>query len=289
MNAVICRDTVMERNILLTIEYDGGAYSGWQIQPNVPTVQGEVEKALRRTTGRDIGIHGTSRTDAGVHAYGQRASFKTDCAIPTEKIAFAVNNALPKDIRIREAREVGPEFHARFSCTGKQYIYKMKEHVSAFESRYYYEIGEGLDIQKMQLAATYIKGTHDFKCFQAAGSDIRDSTVRTIFDISVNEINYLSAMSAGTENGAHVTGHRPEKESGEKGFALVVSGDGFLYNMVRIITGTLVDAGRGKIVPEELEKIIAGRDRTKAGHTAPPQGLYLAEVFYPETTGRWEK
>ena len=112
---------------------------------------------------------------------------------------------------------------------------------------------------------------------------------RTIFDISVNEINYLPAMSAGTENGAHVTGHRPEKESGEKGFALVVSGDGFLYNMVRIITGTLVDAGRGKIVPEELEKIIAGRDRTKAGHTAPPQGLYLAEVFYPETTGRWEK
>ena len=284
----------MERNILLTIEYDGGAYSGWQIQPNVPTVQGEIEKALRRTTGREIGISGTSRTDAGVHAYGQQASFKTDCAIPTDRIAFAVNNALPKDIRIREACEVPPDFHARFSCVGKQYIYKMKERVSAFDSRYYYEVGEGLDVGKMQQACGYIIGTHDFKCFQAAGSDIKDSTVRTIFDISVRQT--FSAYRSKTQ--AYESKMREsqttescsvkdaEKENGEKGFELVVSGDGFLYNMVRIITGTLVDVGRGKIEAESLKAIIAGRDRTKAGHTAPPQGLYLAEVYYPNSYNR---
>ena len=250
----------MERNILLKIEYDGGAYCGWQIQPNVTTVQGEVEKALRRTTGYDIHINGTSRTDAGVHALGQMASFKTTCAIPENRIAFAVNNALPPDIRITGAKEVPDDFHARFSAVGKKYIYKMKEKVGAFESRYYYEVPAGLDLEKMQRAAAYIKGTHDFKCFQAAGSDIKDSTVRTIFDISIER--------SCTDSG------------GVNEYTLVVSGDGFLYNMVRIITGTLVDAGRGRIEPGELPRIIESRDRTLAGHTAPPQGLYLAEVYY---------
>lgn len=250
----------MERNILLKIEYDGGAYCGWQIQPNVTTVQGEVEKALRRTTGYDIHINGTSRTDAGVHALGQMASFKTECAIPVGRIAFAVNNALPPDIRIVSAKEMPDDFHARFSAVGKQYIYRMKEKVGAFESRYYYEVPAGLDLEKMQRAAAYIKGTHDFKCFQAAGSDIKDSTVRTIFDISIDKVR--------------------EGIDGENEYTLVVSGDGFLYNMVRIITGTLVDAGRGRIEPDELPRIIESRDRTLAGHTAPPQGLYLAEVYY---------
>lgn len=250
----------MERNILLKIEYDGGAYCGWQIQPNVVTVQGEVEKALRRTTGYDIHINGTSRTDAGVHALGQMASFKTECAIPVSRIAFAVNNALPPDIRIVSAKEMPDDFHARFSAVGKKYIYRMKEKVGAFESRYYYEVPAGLDLEKMQRAAAYIKGTHDFKCFQAAGSDIKDSTVRTIFDISIER----SCVHSNSLNE----------------YTLVVSGDGFLYNMVRIITGTLVDAGRGRIEPDELPRIIESRDRTLAGHTAPPQGLYLAEVYY---------
>ena len=269
----------MKKNILIKIEYDGGAYCGWQIQPNVPTVQGEVEKALRRTTGRDIAISGTSRTDAGVHAYGQMASFVTEAAIPVERIPFAVNNALPGDIRIVDARQVPMDFHARFSSTGKQYIYKMKEKVSAFESRYYYEVGEGLDLERMKEAAAYIKGEHDFKCFQAAGSDIKDSTVRTVFDICVEEVCYGSANGINEINGDRSWSEKDEKNDG-KGIELVVSGDGFLYNMVRIITGTLVDVGRGKIPPEDMKEIIRGRDRTKAGHTAPPQGLYLAKVYY---------
>lgn len=264
-----------ERNILLKIEYDGGAYFGWQIQPNVTTVQGEVEKALRRTTGYDIHINGTSRTDAGVHALGQMASFKTECSIPTERIAFAVNNALPGDIRILSAKEMPEVFHARFSAVGKQYIYKMKERVSAFESRYCYEVPKGLDLAKMQEAAAYIKGTHDFKCFQAAGSDIKENTVRTIFDISITEV-----LSCNGKDGDCAGISNDEKK--EKGFELVVSGDGFLYNMVRIITGTLVDVGRGKIAPADIPGIIESRDRTLAGHTAPPQGLYLAEVYYDE-------
>lgn len=260
----------MERNILLTIEYDGGAYSGWQIQPNTATVQGEVEKALSRATGREIGINGTSRTDAGVHAYGQRASFKTDITIPVERIPFAVNNAMPGDIRIVRAEEVPDDFHARFSALGKQYIYKMKEHVNAFQSRYYYEVGEGLDLEKMQQAAAYIKGEHDFICFQAAGSDIKASTVRRIFDIGV----------FATVNNS-VAGEVADKKY-ERGFEVIVSGDGFLYNMVRIITGTLVDVGRGRMAPEYLADIIESKDRTKAGHTAPPQGLYLDRVYYDE-------
>lgn len=265
----------MERNILLKIEYDGGAYCGWQIQPNVITVQGEVEKALRRTTGYDIHINGTSRTDAGVHALGQMASFKTECAIPTDRIAFAVNNALPGDIRILSAKEMPEDFHARFSAVGKKYIYRMKEKVGAFESRYYYEVPAGLDLEKMQRATAYIKGTHDFKCFQAAGSDIKDSTVRTIFDISI-ERRCLCA----DEIDAPRDERAGDPESTQSEYTLVVSGDGFLYNMVRIITGTLVDAGRGRIEPDELPRIIESRDRTLAGHTAPPQGLYLAEVYY---------
>lgn len=247
------------RNILIKIEYDGSAYSGWQIQPAVPTVQGEIERALRQTLGRDIQINGTSRTDAGVHALGQCASFEIEEGIPTERIPYALNNALPGDIRILSAEEMPEDFHARFSSKGKTYIYKMKEHVNAFESRYCYEVSEGLDFEAMQKAATYIKGEHDFKCFQASGSDEKLTTVRTIFDIQVLK-------------------NEPGDSNIE--YELIVSGDGFLYNMVRIITGTLVDVGAGKIPPEELPAIIEGRDRTRAGHTAPPQGLYLAKVYY---------
>ena len=263
------------RNILIKIEYDGSAYSGWQIQPAVPTIQGEIERALRQTLGRDIQINGTSRTDAGVHALGQCASFEIEEGIPTERIPYALNNALPGDIRILSAEEMPEDFHARFSSKGKTYIYKMKEHVSAFESRYCYEVPEGLDFEAMQKAAAYIKGEHDFKCFQASGSDEKLTTVRTIFDIRINMIENKKADPEGQADPANQS-----SEKSNKGYELIVSVDGFLYNMVRIITGTLVDVGAGKILPEDLPEIIEGRDRTRAGHTAPPQGLYLAKVYY---------
>ena len=192
------------------------------------------------------------------------------------RIAFAVNNALPPDIRIVSAKEMPDDFHARFSAVGKQYIYRMKEKVGAFESRYYYEVPAGLDLEKMQRAAAYIKGTHDFKCFQAAGSDIKDSTVRTIFDISIERSCVHTVRTIFDISIERSCVHSNSLNE----YTLVVSGDGFLYNMVRIITGTLVDAGRGRIEPDELPRIIESRDRTLAGHTAPPQGLYLAEVYY---------
>lgn len=247
------------RNILLTIEYDGSGYHGWQFQPKVPTVQGEIENAIERAMDQKIKVNGTSRTDAGVHACGQCCSFMMDGSIPVEKIAYALNNALPGDIRILSAEEKPEEFHARFSCVAKTYVYKMKEEAGAFDSRFFYRIPKGLDFEKMQKAAAYIKGTHDFKCFQAAGGDEKETTVRTIFDIELKE---------------------KEEKNGGRAFDLIVTGDGFLYNMVRIITGTLVDVGMGKITPEELPEIIEGKDRTRAGHTAPPNGLYLAKIYH---------
>ena len=254
------------RNILLTIEYDGSAYSGWQIQPNVPTVQGEIEKALRRAMDRDIRISGTSRTDAGVHAFGQRASMLIEDGIPLERIPLAVNNALPPDIRIVSAEQKDEDFHARFSASGKKYVYKMKHHPSAFDARYYYEVEPGLDMEKIAKAAEIIRGTHDFKCFEAAGSDIRESTVRTIWFLEMKPECFKDPTGCGAD----------------EGYELVVKGDGFLYNMVRIITGTLIDVGRGRIPVDEIYEMLEKGDRTLAGHTAPPQGLYLAEVFYGE-------
>lgn len=252
------------RNILLTIAYDGTNFCGWQRQPGQRTVQGELERVLGILCARPISLNGTSRTDAGVHAMGQRASFQEDFQIPTENIAKAANNLLASglgpsgvgDVRILAAEEVAPDFHARFSSRGKRYIYRISNSKTPdlFQRNYCYYIREPLDINAMQLAAGAIAGEHDFRCFMAAGGKEMESTVRTIYKLSVDK-------------------------QGDDIF-LTVEGNGFLYNMVRIITGTLVEVGLGKRAPEELPDIIGSRDRRRAGHTAPPQGLYLMEVFY---------
>lgn len=244
----------MSRNIFLKIEYDGRMYHGWQIQPGVPTIQGEIQKAIKKTLKRDVKLNGSGRTDRGVHAYGQTASFKLEHGIPTLKIPFVLNNSLPEDIRILSATDADEDFHARFSAVGKKYIYKMRENVDAFSCRYYYKIPAKLDIKAMRDAAKQIVGTHDFKCFQASGGEEKESTVREVFSCDL------------------------EETSGQ--LQLCITGNGFLYNMVRIITGTLVDVGTGKIKSEEIVNIIKSQDRSNAGHTAPPCGLYLAEVYY---------
>lgn len=248
----------MKRNILLTIEYDGTDFSGWQRQPNVETVQGVIEKALSLVCGKNVLVDGTSRTDAGVHAFGQRASFQGDFGIPTNKIMFAVNNALPKAVRIVKVEEKPLDFHARFDCVGKEYVYKINvsDVLNPFERNFLYQIKKPLDIEKMQRAAEQIIGTHDFKCFQAAGGEEKKTTVRTIKELTISsEGNYTDIR---------------------------VIGDGFLYNMVRIIVGTLIDVSYGKIPVDFIKTIIEKKDRTLAGHTAPPQGLYLSRVFYEE-------
>ncbi len=255
----------MERNFLLTIEYDGTGFSGWQRQPDKPTVQGTLEKALSTVLGREIKVNGTSRTDAGVHAYGQRASFKGEFGIPTEKLAMVLNNRLSGGlrgktvvgpVRITEVREMPLDFHARFDSVGKTYIYRIRnsQHMDIFQRNYCYQVADKLDAELMQKAAGYIEGTHDFACFQAAGGEERETTVRTVWKLQIVE--------AGTD------------------VFVVITGDGFLYNMVRIITGTLVEVGLGKRTPESVKDTIESKDRQKAGHTAPPQGLYLKEIYY---------
>lgn len=253
----------MWRNILLTIEYDGTDFHGWQRQPGTRTCQGELERVLSVMCGQQITIDGTSRTDAGVHALGQKATLRGDFSIPTDRIASVANNLLgggrnslkDGDIRVLSAEEMPEDFHARFSCKGKKYIYRIRNGESdVFSRNYCWRVSDKLDVEAMRKAASYIVGTHDFACFQAAGGQERETTVRTVFSLDIEE------------KGKDIT--------------LYVRGDGFLYNMVRIITGTLVDVGRGKIDPDYVKDIVESADRTKAGVTAPPQGLYLAEIYY---------
>ena len=267
------------KNVLLTIAYDGTGFCGWQRQPGQRSVQGEVERVLSQLCGQTIQINGTSRTDAGVHAYGQRANFIADFKIPIEKITIAANGLLAAsekgrnrrcagDVFLVKAEEVPIEFHARFQAVGKKYIYRISNSHTPdlFQRDYRYQIQKTLDIRAMKKAAEFIKGTHDFKCFQAAGGKELESTVRTVYGIC------LSVRD------------KPHELFGTLGFGyeidLEIIGDGFLYNMVRIIAGTLVDVGLRRKSPEDLPEIIAGRKRQQAGHTAPPQGLYLHEVFF---------
>lgn len=260
----------MEKNILLTIEYDGTAFSGWQRQPSVRTVQGELERVLTdlcgMQDGKPIELSGTSRTDAGVHALGQRASFKGEFGIPAERIPLAASHMLASgrggkcacgDVRITAAEEMPPEFHARFNSVGKTYRYIIKHGTEprVFERNYCYHIKQHLSAENMRKAAAEIVGTHDFACFQAAGGTPRETTVRTVFGLHIIEVS---------ENELHIE----------------ITGDGFLYNMVRIIAGTLCEVGQGKRKPDEITQIIKSKDRRKAGHTAPPQGLYLVEIYY---------
>ena len=321
----------MSKNILLKIEYDGSVFHGWQRQPDRPTVQGCLEDALSSLLGEEITVNGTSRTDAGVHAYGQMASFRTCSGIPAERIALAVNNvlagrekgpfALPP-VRVVSSEQKPDDFHARFDAKGKRYLYRIRntDHADIFMRNYVYHVGRPLDVEAMKTAAEHIKGTHDFKSFEASGGTPRETTVRTIFDIDVKKAGTGAAYAcekagsaagegAGTRRtearGAETQradargadARRAEKRSKDAGsleedsaagtvpgFAgdleISVSGDGFLYNMVRIITGTLVEAGLGTVEPEDVADIIEARDRRRAGHTAPPYGLYLAEVYY---------
>lgn len=261
----------------MTVEYDGSGFSGWQRQLDARTVQGELEEVLTSVCGDPVKIDGASRTDAGVHAYRQKASFKGDWKIPTDRIMTAANNLLSGgknflgavgDVRITEIEEVKLNFHARYQAKGKTYIYKIRNcyEKDVFDRNYSYQIVKPLNLRAMQESARDILGTHDFKCFQAAGGKVLATTVRTISNIQIYE-DIL------------------DEEINPSGFAdriltVEITGDGFLYNMVRIITGTLVDIGLGRLGPHALERAISSKDREKAGHTAPPQGLYLTEVYY---------
>ena len=250
------------RRIQLTIEYDGTNYAGWQRQSNALTVQQVLEEALSRLTGERIVIHGASRTDAGVHALGQCAHFDTDSRIPGEKFSYAVNTMLPPDIRVSRSLDAAEGFHARFSAQGKRYRYLFYDapHAGALNRLTHAHSIYPLNDERMRKEAQALLGTHDFAAFAASGSVVRD-TVRTIWRADV------------TRNGHDVS--------------LVVEGNGFLYNMVRIIAGTLRDIGSGKLDNGALSRAIETGDRLDLGVTAPAHGLTLMEVFYalPDTFG----
>ena len=243
------------RNIKLTIEYDGKEFNGWQKQPDRLNIQGEIEKAIEEITGEKVDLTASGRTDAGVHSLGQTANFKTDSKIPTEKFAKAINSRLKKSIVIKSAEEVDEKFHSRYSVKSKtyRYIINNSENGTAIYRGLEYHVPMKLDYEKMNEAIKYFIGEHDFKAFKASGTSSK-SSVRKILDGSV-------------------------RKEGER-VIIEVTGTGFLYNMVRIISGTLLDVGLGKIKPEDIPSIIESKDRTKAGKTLPAHGLYLLQVNY---------
>lgn len=243
------------RNIKLTIEYDGKCYNGWQKQPNKLNIQGEIERAIYNITKEEVDLIGSGRTDAGVHALGQVANFKTNSEIPIEKLPLAINSQLKNNIVIKEAEEVDERFHSRYNAKHKTYRYIINNSKcgTAIYRNLEYSYPFKLDAEKMKQASKYFEGEHDFKAFKSSGTSSKNS-VRTIYKAIV-------------------------KQEGEK-IIIELTGNGFLYNMVRIISGTLLDVGLGKIRAEEIPEIIESKDRQRAGKTLPAHGLYLVEVKY---------
>ena len=243
------------RNIKLTLEYDGTNYLGWQKQPKGITVQGSVEEALRKLTKEEVSIVGCSRTDSKVHAKGYICNFKTNSGIPAEKFREALNFYLPEDIAVIDSVEVNENFHARYDCIGKMYSYTIVNTRSRMPlcRNFAYHVKHEINIDRMKEAAKFFIGTHDFEAFRNLGSSVK-TTVRTITKLDIIQENeYIK---------------------------IYIAADGFLYNMVRIIVGTLIDVGMGKKEPCHIKNILESKDRKNAGKTCPPQGLCLFEVYY---------
>lgn len=258
------------RRILLRVAYDGTNYHGWQVQPNAKTIEGELNRVLTQLTGEKIQVTGASRTDAGVHALGNVAVFDTASKIPAEKFSYALNQRLPGDIVIQSSLQVADDFHPRHCDCCKTYEYDILNRtfpLPAYRNTAYFLYGD-LDLDAMRRACQAFPGEHDFASFCAAGAQVQ-TTVRTIYSLEVLE-QPLAVTGRGVSS----------QRSPERLLTIRVRGNGFLYNMVRIIAGTLVEVGRGHIRPEEVEGIIAACDRAKAGPTAPARGLRLVEIKY---------
>jgi tRNA pseudouridine38-40 synthase len=245
-----------ERRVLLSVAYDGSGASGWQIQPDRRTIQGELEAAVARVLGEPSRVDGASRTDSGVHALGQAAALTTSSAVPAERIVHVLNRALPPDIRVRTSREVATDFYPRAAAYGKIYRYTwlIAGGECPFLRRYTERIPRRPDVAAMREAAVHIVGEHDFRAFQNASDQAPPSTVRTIWAVDIHEEDRL----------VHVQ----------------VAGSGFLYNMVRNIAGTLLDVGYGRRSPGAVATALAARDRRLAGPTASARGLCLLGVYF---------
>ena len=259
------------RVLKLTVEYDGTNYVGWQRQPVGVSIQGLLEEALAPFDGGAVTVHGAGRTDAGVHALGQVASVATRATHDVATLQRALNAVLPVDVRVIAVEDAGPRFHARFDAVSKTYEYRVVNapYVSAFVHRYVWHVPGSLDVDAMRAGAQALLGRHDFAAFQSTGGDVL-STERTILELTL-----------GPDPRAGSDPSRPWAW-GLTPLTLRVTGDGFLRHMVRTIAGTLVDVGLGRWPASHVAEILAGCDRTRAGRAAPPSGLFLAAVAYPE-------
>jgi tRNA pseudouridine38-40 synthase len=253
------------RRIRLQLAYEGTDFHGWQTQPGVPTIQGSLEAAIRNVLREEVRVTGSSRTDAGVHALGQVAAFSTESRLEPEVIQKALNANLPVSVRVWNAEEVAAEFHPIEDARSKCYRYLIDDHRPSHPLLvgHSWEVRRSLDVERMAKGGDYLVGKHDFRCFETSGSP-RTSTVRTMFDVRVRRIAPPELWE--------LEGHRL--------VAIEVEGDGFLYNMVRAIAGTLVRVGEGAESPEWILEVLASRDRAAAGPTAPPHGLYLKQIRF---------
>jgi tRNA pseudouridine38-40 synthase len=246
----------MTRNYRLIIEYDGSAFHGWQKQKDDRTVQGEIEKALSVMTGQKIVLYGSGRTDAGVHAYGQVANFKSDSELSPETFQKGLNSLLPDDVVILDCHQVDAQFHARYDVKRKIYHYNILNCTlpCAIMRHYVWFIRKELDVKTMKEAARHLVGSHDFKSFEGTGSP-RSSTVRHVFRAELRQADASNLV-------------------------FEIEADGFLKFMVRNIVGTLVDVGHGKLTPDNFKEVLLSKNRGLAGATAPSRGLFLVRVEY---------
>jgi tRNA pseudouridine38-40 synthase len=266
----------MTRTLKLIVAYDGAGYVGWQRQANGTSIQGLIEDAIARIEGHEVTLTGAGRTDAGVHALGQVASVRISSTITCESYVRALNGLLPDDIRVRRVDDVPLAFHARFDVRAKTYRYRLlnAQIASPYDARNSWHETYPLDVEAMRAALGLCLGEHDFAAFQATGSSIRD-TVRTMHAARITQ-----AASGDAWPSLHEDGEDGEKGNASRVLAISVTGDGFLRHMVRTMVGTLVEVGRGRWPPAELGRILASQDRSQAGPTAPPQGLFLVDVAY---------
>lgn len=254
------------RNIRIDLQYDGTGYHGWQVQPDSVTIQGTLQATIKRITGEDVKVIGAGRTDAGVHALGQVAAFKTASSISHAVFKNALNALLPYDIRVMAACDEKEDFNPRFNAISKHYLYVISNSgiVSPFFFKYAWRLPQELDIEAMASALRFLEGTHDFSAFRASGCGAKNPE-RTITKVSIRKLCHLDFMTVRMEG---------------RFIAISIQGDAFLRHMVRNIAGTVAEIGKGEMKPEDIKAILLSKDRKKAGPTAPAKGLFLEIVDY---------
>lgn len=249
-------------NVAIWLSYDGTRYDGWQKQGNTnKTIQGKLESILERFSGRKVEVHGSGRTDAGVHALGQVGNFHLEERVEAAEVMEYLNRYLPEDIMVWKAKEVSPRFHSRLNAVRKTYRYQieMGSKKDVFQRHYYYGLGCKLNVERMKAASSFLIGTHDFRSF-CSNRRIKKSTVRTVERIVFTQAD--------------------DSRISDSRLSISFTGNGFLQQMVRILTGTLIEVGLGKKQPDEIAEILEAMDRQRAGFTAPPEGLFLEHVEY---------